>query len=118
MPSFEFDTRRNRTHDPFMAKAFRTFVATALGCLAPLTVISQTRSGVPRMPDGHPDLEGIWTNGTITPLERPRELADKPFFTAAEAAEYEKQARDRNNGDRRDANTEADLATGYNDFWW
>jgi hypothetical protein len=70
------------------------------------------------MPDGHPDLEGIWTNGTITPLERPRELADKPFFTAAEAAEYEKQARERNNGDRRDANSDADLATGYNDFWW
>jgi len=44
------------------------------------------------MPDGHPDLQGIWTNGTITPLERPRELADKPFFTPAEAADYEKQA--------------------------
>jgi len=64
------------------------------------------------------DLEGIWTNGTLTPLERPRDLADKPFFTRAEAAAYEKQARDRNNGDRRDASPDADLATGYNDFWW
>jgi hypothetical protein len=70
------------------------------------------------MPDGHPDLQGIWTNGTITPLERPSEFADKPFFTAAEAAEYEKQVRGRNNGDRRDANPDSDLATGYNDFWW
>ena len=25
----------------------------------------------PRTPDGHPDLQGTWTNGTITPLERP-----------------------------------------------
>jgi hypothetical protein len=25
----------------------------------------------PRAPDGHPDLQGTWTNGTITPLERP-----------------------------------------------
>jgi hypothetical protein len=70
------------------------------------------------MPDGHPDLQGIWTNGTITPLERPSEFADKPFFTAAEAAEYEKQVRERNNGDRRAANPDSDLATGYNDFWW
>jgi hypothetical protein len=70
------------------------------------------------MPDGRPDLQGIWTNGTITPLERPTELADKPFFTAAEALEYEKQVRERNHGDRRGADSEADLATGYNDFWW
>jgi hypothetical protein len=101
-----------------MHTALRTFVAAAFVCILPLTAIGQTRSGVPRLPDGHPDLQGIWTNGTITPLERPRELADKPFFTPAEAAEYEKQARERNNGDRRDGNSEADLATGYNDFWW
>src|SRR5262245_34838999 len=73
---------------------------------------------VPRTPDNRPGLQGIWTNGTITPLERPREFSDKAFFTAREAAEYEKQVRERNNGDRRDANPEADLATGYNDFWW
>ena len=35
-----------------------------------------------------------------------------------EAAAYEKQVRARNDGDRRDVNPEADLATGYNDFWW
>jgi hypothetical protein len=64
------------------------------------------------------DLQGIWTNGTITPLERPREFADKAFLTPQEAAAYEKQVRERNHGDRRDANPAADLATGYNDFWW
>ena len=26
----------------------------------------------PRTPDGQPDLQGVWTNATITPLERPR----------------------------------------------
>jgi len=31
----------------------------------------------PRTPDGRPDLQGIWTNATITPFERPRELAAK-----------------------------------------
>src|SRR6516162_11716718 len=64
------------------------------------------------------NLEGIWTNATITPLERPPELAGKAFFTPEEAAAYEKQWRDRNNADRREANSDADLTTGYNDFWW
>ena len=101
-----------------MHTALRAFVAAAFACTLSLIAIGQTHSAVPRMLDGHPDLQGIWTNGTITPLERPRELADKPFFTPAEAADYEKQVRERNNGDRRDTNSEADLATGYNDFWW
>lgn len=64
------------------------------------------------------NLEGIWTNATITPLERPPELAGKAFFTPDEAAAYEKQVRERNNADRREANSDADLTTGYNDFWW
>jgi hypothetical protein len=67
---------------------------------------------------GRRDLQGIWTNATLTPLERPAELAGKEFFTPAEAAEYEKQGRDRNNADRRDSNAEADLAVGYNAIWW
>ena len=46
---------------------------------------------LPRTPDGQPDLQGYWTNGTYIPLERPKELASKEFFTAAEAAAYEKK---------------------------
>ena len=46
----------------------------------------------PRTPDGHPDLQGVWTNATITPLERPRELGAKEFFTEEEAAENRKRA--------------------------
>ncbi len=30
---------------------------------------------VPRSPDGHPDLSGVWTNATITPMERPARFA-------------------------------------------
>lgn len=44
---------------------------------------------VPRTPDGHPDLQGIWTNATLTPLERPASLAGKLTVTDAEAKEYE-----------------------------
>src|ERR1051326_2457854 len=46
---------------------------------------------VPRTPDGQPDFQGIWSNATITPLERPAELAGKQFFTEPEGAAYEKQ---------------------------
>jgi hypothetical protein len=45
---------------------------------------------VPRTPDGHPDLQGIWTNATLTPLERPAALASKPTLTDAEAKYIEK----------------------------
>ena len=40
---------------------------------------------VPRTPDGHPDFQGYWTNLTYTPYERPKELANKPFYTEKEA---------------------------------
>jgi len=47
---------------------------------------------MPRTPDGQPDLQGIWTNATITPFERPRELGAKEFYTESEAAEVRKKA--------------------------
>jgi hypothetical protein len=48
-----------------------------------------------RTPDGQPDLQGIWTNGTITPFERPAEIAAKAFLTEEEAAALERQATER-----------------------
>jgi hypothetical protein len=56
-----------------------------------------------RTQDGHPDLQGLWTNVTITPLERPRDLAGKAYFTPEEAAAYEKQIVDRRDGGDEDA---------------
>ena len=41
------------------------------------------------------DLEGIWNYATMTPLERPRDLAGKPSLTPAEAADYERQTLER-----------------------
>jgi hypothetical protein len=41
------------------------------------------------------DLEGLWNFATMTPLERPRELAAKAVLTPAEAAEYERQVIER-----------------------
>jgi hypothetical protein len=42
---------------------------------------------VPRTPDGRPDLQGIWTTQTYTPLQRPERYAGKELLTEAEAAE-------------------------------
>ena len=72
----------------------------------------------PRTPDGKPDLQGIWTNVTITPLERLPELGNKAFFTRAEAEQFEKDIVSRNNADRRDGPVEADVARAYNDVWY
>ena len=45
---------------------------------------------MPRTPWGHPDLQGVFTNTTLTPFERPAALGDKAFLTEEEAAELEK----------------------------
>jgi hypothetical protein len=71
-----------------------------------------------RTGDGHPDLQGTWSFATLTPLERPANLAGKEFFTEKEAADYEKQVIERNNKDRRDGPVESDVGRAYNDFWW
>ena len=86
--------------------------------LVTLGAISGKAWDPPHGPDGHPDLNGIWTTATLTPLERSKELAGKPFFTREEAAAFEKQTIQDLNADRRDKNHEADLARAYNDAWW
>jgi hypothetical protein len=72
----------------------------------------------PRTPDGQPDLQGIWSNAVITPLERPAELADKPFLTEEEAIEYERRRQEETFMDRRPEDAAVDLRNAYNDFWW
>ena len=59
--------------------------------LAPVLTASQNWTP-PRTPDGQPDLQGVWTNGTVTPFERPAALAGKAFLTEEEAIELEAEA--------------------------
>ena len=88
-------------------------------CFAELIGSAAGQSKAPlKTPDGQPDIQGIWSFATITPMERPNNLAGKEFFTEQEAAEYEKQTRERNDKDRRDGTAEADVGRAYNDFWW
>jgi len=48
-----------------------------------------------RTPDGQPDLQGVWTNNSVTPLQRPKELAGKEYYTEAELAGVQKQQQER-----------------------
>lgn len=66
----------------------------------------------------HPDFEGIWTNSTLTPLERPAEFASKPVLTGEEAAAYEKRVLTQGDRDRRDGSAEADVARAYNELFF
>jgi hypothetical protein len=49
----------------------------------------------PRTAWGDPDLSGVWNYATMTPLERPRELADHEVLTEDEAAAYERRTVER-----------------------
>ena len=82
-----------------------------------------------RTPDGQPDLQGVWDFRTITPLERPEELAGKEFLTEEEAAVFERETLANRDAERRDrdpsregfvngAPVTADVARGYNQFWF
>jgi hypothetical protein len=54
---------------------------------------SSTKTWIPtRTPDGQPDLQGVWTNATLTPFERPPQLAGRATITEKEALEFEKRA--------------------------
>ena len=66
-------------------------VSMAVGLTAQTTK-SPTWS-VPRMPDGHPDMQGVWANNTMTPLERPAQFGMRATMTDAELAELKKRAK-------------------------
>jgi len=80
--------------------------------------IAAPKSWAPaRTADGQPDLQGVWTNPTLTPLERPPEFAGKEFLTEQEAADYVKRLLQQVNSDRRDGGTQVDVNRSYNEFW-
>ena len=64
-------------------------VLVATGLLVPASVAGQSADDgwtLPRTPDGHPDLGGVWANNSATPLERPEAWAGKERLTDEELA--------------------------------
>ena len=70
----------------------------------------------PKTAWGEPDLQGTWTNETITPFERPKNLAGKPFLTEQEAAAIEEQAAAQR--DSADSASRPGDVGSYNQFWF
>lgn len=68
-----------------MGRLTPILTATALWLLASNGMAQEAT--IPRTPEGKPDFQGVWTNATQTPLERPEALGDKRAFTPAEAAQ-------------------------------
>ena len=70
---------------------------------------------IPRTPWGRPAFQGVWTNSTLTPLERPAELGAREFHTAAEVAALQRVAVQQ----RIDAlpEPEATLAVEFSEIW-
>jgi hypothetical protein len=66
---------------------------------------------------GAPDLQGVWSVSTTTPMERPAELADKAFLTPEEAAAWSKKVIENRNTDKRRQGS-ADVTAAYNDAWY
>ena len=87
-------------------------VLAALALLAPAGAGAQS-SDVPRLPDGKPDLQGVWDFSSVTPLQRPEELGNQEFLTDADAAELEARA-----ANRVDTAPPAGNPGSYNRFWF
>ena len=77
-----------------------------------------------RTPNGQPDLQGLWTNATQTPMERPEELGNKAFFTKEEIENIRAANARSAQQQPEDEPSEIVLPTagedvgGYNQFWF
>jgi len=72
----------------------------------------------PKTSWGEPDLQGLYTNKTITPLERPAQFANETELTDEQIADLENRAATRSVDNGRNKGTEGDVSSAYNEFWW
>jgi hypothetical protein len=79
-----------------------------------VSVAKPAKGGVTRLPDGHPDLGGFWSNNTAIPLERPEAYAGREFLTDDEAKAVEQGSRERTLAADRQATERPNEVGDYN----
>ena len=101
-----------------LAKRFVFLAAAVFGASLAVSAQQTAKPWTPiRTAWGDPDLQGTWTNETITPFERSETLANKPYLTPAEAASLEaRAARQRDSSD--DAPARPGDVGSYNQAWF
>jgi len=99
-----------------------TTLSLAFSCLLFASSLLAQSFEMPRTEHGSPDLQGTYTYRTLTPLNRPVELADKPTLTAEEAQQWAAYENQRQNRDLIiDSVGGAGYPPGvisYNEFWY
>lgn len=114
-----------------MAAKNNRFALTAMASLLAITGLTQAvraQDGsyqVPRTMDGSPDLQGTWTNNTITPLTRPTEFAnlvlsrEQAQALEQQVAQFTEEQDQPSDPDRPPpSKDQIDLADSYNNFWF
>src|SRR3954462_13380254 len=108
---------RERRSGPIITAAIAAAIMSAVIAVS----VPRTSAQAPALktPWGEPDLQGIWTDETDTPLQRPAKYASQEFFTAAQRRELDEARAAVLGQDRRaKPGTEDDVASGYNSAFW
>ena len=84
-------TKPNRKQIVLIDKV-KIFPNVVLALICPTLIAADQGWAVPRTEHGYPDLQGLWTNPSQTPFQRPEHLGNKSSYTAEEAALLEQNA--------------------------
>jgi hypothetical protein len=94
IPLPQYTARQKETIMRERSSSSMIMVAVAAAAAVISVSVDRTQAQAPagsalKTPWGEPDLQGIWTDETDTPLQRPAKYASQEFFTAAQRAELD-----------------------------
>jgi hypothetical protein len=112
-------TLRSITFSAVLAAGIATalLLSTDAAAQAPARPAAPDRkaAAVSRTAWGDPDIQGIWSNTTTTPMERPRDQGDKTVLSEDEREAQARQVAERLNQDKPGT---AGSVVPYNEFWY